>query len=288
VRINMGGPLYSSSTGQAFRADTFFAGGTTHASSSPISGTPDPALYQNERFGNFSYAIPIANGSYDVRLHFVELYFGTLAPGGAGRRVFGIDIAETPGVDFQGIDVYATVGPNAALVRTVPAVTVSDGVLDVRSIYGTADDPELAAIELIPTGTAPPPPPPASPPTVTSTQPAAGATEINTLVRPRATFSRALDPTTITSDSVTLTGPGGALVAANVSYDPVLLRAILTPTAQLATSTTYTARVGATVKGADGVPLENAFSWTFTTAATLGQPMPVSSTAPASSAAGRR
>ena len=68
------------------------------------AGTP-PSLFQNERWGQFSYAIPVVNGTYDVKLYFVELYYGTSAPGGTGKRVFGMDILDTPGVDVQNLDI---------------------------------------------------------------------------------------------------------------------------------------------------------------------------------------
>jgi hypothetical protein len=35
-------------------------------------------------------------------------------------------------------------------VKTIGNVTVGDGFLNLQSIYGSLDDPELAAIEVIP------------------------------------------------------------------------------------------------------------------------------------------
>ena len=128
-----------------------------YTSSHAITGTSDQALYQNERWGNFSYAIPVNNGTYDVKLHFVELYYGTSVPGGNGKRVFGIDVLDTPtNPDLQNIDIYSEVGANTALVKTITGVTVTDGVLNIQSVYGAADDPEIAAIEVVPS-TGPPP-----------------------------------------------------------------------------------------------------------------------------------
>ena len=57
--------------------------------------------------------------------------------------------------------------------------------------------------------TADPPPPP----TVTTTFPASNATGVNPSAVVTATFSRAMDPATITASSFRLTGPGGAAVA---------------------------------------------------------------------------
>src|SRR5689334_6494918 len=72
VQINAGGPAVS-----PFVADTDFSGGSTASVSNTIttSGVTNPApqaVYQSNRYGNFTYTIPglTANGSYTVRLHF--------------------------------------------------------------------------------------------------------------------------------------------------------------------------------------------------------------------------
>ena len=131
-------------------------------STAAISGTSDPALYQNERWGSFSYAIPVTNGTYDVKLYFVELYYAAPC---SGKRVFSMDILDTPtNPDISNLDICAAAGgPNTALVRTVSSVQVTDGVLNIQSVYGSADDPEVAAIEVVPSTS--------SGPTVTSTKP---------------------------------------------------------------------------------------------------------------------
>ena len=263
TRINTGGADFTAVSGAFFRADTFFTGGSTFSDPTrAITGTSDPALYRNERWGNFTYAVPVAAGTYDVRLHFVELYYGTAVPGGVGSRVFSMDVLDTAvNPDIPNLDIFAQVGKNAALVRTISNVVVSDGTLNVRSIYGAADDPELAAIEIIPVSTAP------SAPTVTDTLPLAGATGVSRLAHPTATFSRSMDASTITSSSFTLRRTGGALVPATVGYDSPSLTATLVPTAQLDFSTSYTARIETTVKAADGNALASAVTWSFTTQA---------------------
>jgi hypothetical protein len=151
TRINAGGAAFTTAGGVVFQADRNFAGGKTFISSGEIAGTTDDALYLNERWGQFDYAIPVSNGHYDVRLHFVELYYGTVVAGSCvGKRLFGVDVLDTAGVDIPTtFDICAAVGPKAALVKTVP-VTVTDGVVNVRTVYGANDDPELAAIEVIP------------------------------------------------------------------------------------------------------------------------------------------
>jgi hypothetical protein len=153
TRINAGGGAYTSGTGATFIADANFTGGSTYATSSAITGTNDPALYQNERWGQFTYNIPVTNGTYTVRLHFVELYYGTAVPGSCvGKRIFGIDVLNTPGsADIANLDVCAQAGgPNIALVRNIAGVQVTNGTLSIQSVYGSTDDPEIAAIEITP------------------------------------------------------------------------------------------------------------------------------------------
>ncbi len=40
------------------------------AYSAPVGGTDDPELFESERWGNFSYAIPVSPGRYSVSLYF--------------------------------------------------------------------------------------------------------------------------------------------------------------------------------------------------------------------------
>ena len=149
IRINTGGPAYTAQSGESWLADSYVTGGSTGVTTASIGRTTDPAIYQTERWGNFGYAIPVANGTYDVRFHFVELWY-TSSPC-TGDRVFSMDVLDTPvSPDLANIDVCAAVGPNKAYVRTVQNVTVSDGVLNIQSVYGSADDPELSGIEVVP------------------------------------------------------------------------------------------------------------------------------------------
>src|SRR5439155_124642 len=148
----------------------------------------------------------------------------------------------------------------AALVKTVSGVSVTNGVLTVQSVYGSADDPELTALEVVPAA-------PAGPPTVSSTSPASGATGVSVTAPIKATFSRAMDPTTITSASFSLAPSGGSAIGAVVSYDSTTNTATLTPSAALAVGTTYTATITTAVKASDGAALASPFTWSFTTVA---------------------
>jgi hypothetical protein len=57
-------PVIAVKSDTVYNADTLFAGGRTYKTSSSLRSTVDDALYQTERYGNFSYAIPPPNGEY--------------------------------------------------------------------------------------------------------------------------------------------------------------------------------------------------------------------------------
>ncbi len=86
----------------AFAADEYFSGGTMYSTANTIntSKVPDPApaaVYQTHRYGTFTYVIPglTPGANYLVRLHFCEVYWGALASGGVGSRVFNVSINST-------------------------------------------------------------------------------------------------------------------------------------------------------------------------------------------------
>lgn len=62
-------PYYSNDS-HWWSPDNYFEGGRLASYSAPVSGTDDPELYETERWGNFSYAIPVAQGKYTLLLHF--------------------------------------------------------------------------------------------------------------------------------------------------------------------------------------------------------------------------
>jgi hypothetical protein len=113
-----------------------------------------------------------------------------------------------------------------------------------------------------------------APPTITSTVPANIATGVGINQAVNATFSKAMDPTTISTATFTVTGPGATPVTGTVAYDVPSHVATLTPTTNLAPSTTYTATISG-VKDVAGNALATGAApnpWTFTTGtATTGQ-----------------
>jgi hypothetical protein len=115
-----------------------------------------------------------------------------------------------------------------------------------------------------------PPPGDEVAPAVSSTFPVAGATGVAVSGNVSATFSEALDPTTVTASTVSLRLAGGSAVPAAVTYDTATRTAVLNPTADLTASAKYTATVTTGVKDVAGNPLAAASTWSFTTAAADG------------------
>jgi hypothetical protein len=62
-------PYYSDDS-RWWSPDDYFEGGRLAAYGVPASGTDDPDLYATERWGNFSYAIPVSPGRYVLVLYF--------------------------------------------------------------------------------------------------------------------------------------------------------------------------------------------------------------------------
>jgi len=62
-------PYYSNDS-HWWSPDNYFQGGQMAAYTVPVKGTDDPELYETERWGNFTYAIPVSPGTYSVVLHF--------------------------------------------------------------------------------------------------------------------------------------------------------------------------------------------------------------------------
>ncbi len=148
--LNAGGGVFTGADGKTFSPDAYFANGSVSAiPGGNILNTTNDALYHNARFGAaFSYGIPAANGTYDVVLHFAETYFGARAGGGAGSRRFNVDVEGTR--RLTNYDIFAKAGGAMRAVRETLRATVTDGVLNLLFSRGSADNPAVSAIELVP------------------------------------------------------------------------------------------------------------------------------------------
>lgn len=127
--------------------DKLFSGGHTYKVNDPIENTTNDLIYQDERFGNFSYTIPMKNGKYMLNLHFAEIYWKE-----AGVRVFNVKVN---GNDFlTNYDIFAKAGALTAVVESL-VVDITDEKLVIE--FSTVKD--NASVTAISVATYMPPPP---------------------------------------------------------------------------------------------------------------------------------
>ncbi len=141
--INAGG----ASTG-AFSADGYYSGGNTYTTSNSIdtSGVSNPApqgVYQSERFGNFTYALPnlLSGAQYTVRLHFAEIFWSA-----RGQRLFNVSINGQQ--VLSNFDIYAAAGGmNRAIAEQFSTTADNSGHITIQ--FNTVlDNAKVDGIEI--------------------------------------------------------------------------------------------------------------------------------------------
>ncbi|CAM4362845.1 malectin domain-containing carbohydrate-binding protein [Zobellia nedashkovskayae] len=164
LRINCGGEevTYGDIT---FEADIYF-GENSEAFTNPfvteIAGTEMDEIYLTERVsangpnskGPTTYNIPATNGTYTVKLHFAEIYWGVEneqnLDGGEGSRIFNILMEDAE--IFTGYDLFKDNGGPATAGTRIYDVEVTDGELNI-TLEATVNKPKISAIEIFGTGT---------------------------------------------------------------------------------------------------------------------------------------
>ena len=144
----------------SYVADEDFAGGTESDTANTIStaGVTNPApeaVYQTQRFGNFTYTLPgfTAGASYTVRMHFAEFYWDA-----AGSRLAKVTINGTQ--VLTNFDIFAAAGgQDIAVVKqfTMTASTAGQIVIQFTTVK---DNAAVNGIEIETSGTAPSAPAP--------------------------------------------------------------------------------------------------------------------------------
>jgi len=144
VFINAGGP----STG-GFTADAFFSTGNTFSTTNAIDtsqitgAVPPQAVFQTERFGEFTYTLPgfTAGRAATVTLYFQESFWTA-----AGQRRFNVAI--NGATVLSAFDIFATAGgANRAIARTFNTTVNSSGQVVIQFIRGGGpDNPKICGI----------------------------------------------------------------------------------------------------------------------------------------------
>src|SRR5216683_7088575 len=141
IFVNSGGAAYTDTLGNSWSADTGFTGGSAASTTSAIANTPDPKLYQTERYGNSSYQFTVPNGSYNVVLKFAEIYWTK-----AGQRMFNVSINGTQ--VLTNFDIVAAAGASLTAVDKTFPVTVTGSSITIQFTTGSANQPKISAIEI--------------------------------------------------------------------------------------------------------------------------------------------
>ncbi len=159
VNINCGGGAMTTSDGTQWVADTDFSGGDLLYTGYSIANTQpqDFYLYRSARaglYGDFSYNIPVPNGSYTVTLRFAEIQYS-----GQGQRVFNVVLNGS--TVLSNFDILAHAAPLTPVIEQFP-VTVSNGAVQI-AVNGVVNRGLLSAIQIAPAPGAGTGAPPAAP-----------------------------------------------------------------------------------------------------------------------------
>jgi len=135
LRISASAISYVDSTGVSWLSDRYFGGGTQLQRALAAVGTDRPRLYQWERYGRFSYYLPVVGGqSYSIRLYFSEGYFGRdkLVSGGPGSRVF--DVYANGRTLLKNFDILSEASPDHdSVVKVFSGIEpLNDGVIEIE------------------------------------------------------------------------------------------------------------------------------------------------------------
>ena len=166
--------------------------------------------------------------------------------------------------DPGGVAVAGTVTPTGTTATFTPAGNLANSTVYTASITTGAKDLAGNALAAnygwtFTTGTAAD----VIAPTVSVTSPTNTAIAVPVNRKVTVGFSEFMDPSTITTATFTLAGPGAASVTGTVV--PVGTSAVFTPSANLANSTLYTATIRTGAKDLAGNAMTSNFVFTFTT-----------------------
>ncbi len=141
---------FTDHSGQFWHPDDGFLDGYNSPKSAQITGTSDPDLFAMERYGHFTYAIPVdTRDRYTLILHFAEFYFGPGASGigGEGSRVFRVLCNGNTLLD--NFDIYKEAGSLHAMTKTFYHLKPSaQGKLNI-SFEPIANNATVSGIEVL-------------------------------------------------------------------------------------------------------------------------------------------
>jgi hypothetical protein len=148
-------PYYSDDS-RWWGPDNYFKGGQITASDQPAADEDDPALFETERWGHFSYALPVAAGRYVATFYFVERRFdaanrdryGDADANPQGGRLFSVFCNGK--VILRDLDLIKLAGENHPVVRRVSGLEPNAQGKLLLEFVPTRSYATVSAIEVLP------------------------------------------------------------------------------------------------------------------------------------------
>jgi hypothetical protein len=158
VRIITRDVPYYSNDSRWWGPDTYFKGGQLSSSDDPAIDADDPEMYETERWGHFSYAIPVAQGRYVATFHFIEHRFDSAnrdryqdsaeEKGQARGRLFSVFCNGK--VILQNVDLIKEAGENRPLIRRVSGLEPNAQGKLLLEFVPVRNYATVTAIEIVP------------------------------------------------------------------------------------------------------------------------------------------
>jgi len=159
IRLVTRDSAYYSNDSHWWSPDSFFMGGQVATRLDSLNDTDDPELYESERWGHFSYAVPVTSGRYTAILHFVERRFGSgnrdsqIGPphpdtSGSGNRVFSVLCNGV--VILHDFDIQKEAGANHPLTKKITGLEPNAQGKLVFEFVPVKDYATVSAIEVLP------------------------------------------------------------------------------------------------------------------------------------------
>jgi hypothetical protein len=151
VRIVTRDVPYYSDDSRWWSPDTYFKGGQLRASQEPALGTDDPEFYETERWGHFSYAVPVAPGTYTVTLHFIERKTPVAADAsGSDSEGRTFNVFCNGKTILSNVNIFDNVGENHPLVKKVKGLEPNAQGKLVLEFVPVTRYATVSAIEVVP------------------------------------------------------------------------------------------------------------------------------------------
>ncbi len=158
VRIVTRDSPYYSNDSRWWGPDAYFKGGQLSSSDDPAVDADDPEMYETERWGHFSYSIPVASGRYIATFLFIEHRFDAANHDRYGDSV--VDSQATSGRLFsvfcngklilKDVDLIKEAGENHPLVRKVSGLEPNAQGKLLLEFIPTRHYATVTAIEILP------------------------------------------------------------------------------------------------------------------------------------------